>query len=357
MTLPTKAVSNPVKPSFVPSDFDYIFGVETVASIAGVTAYPTAAPTAAPSRLGHIVVERNVEISLILVALFFPLTVSEASSLMMRTTLESGFAAALGLGAHACTISMVHGKPTGHNGRRAAGVQLESKGGAAGRRLESKGGAAGRRLESKGGAAGVQLESKGGGIGRRLADLEIIFEVQLVLGSDATQLALLKAYIVSAAEEGSIVANIQAAAAINGVFVQALKEMPREISARDLTLSDGVKNATVLESVRVFPTYAPSADPPSFASSLVMEEDGLGVASLVGILCVVMFAVCAGTAAFRNSKGVQKEGQKKNGKAKIVRAVVPTNTPTEVDAGALDRHTKSTALAEVVSLPQGHCTS
>jgi hypothetical protein len=335
-----------VKPSFVPSDFDYIFGVETVASIAGVTAYPTAAPTAAPSRLGHIVVERNVEISLILVALFFPLTVSEASSLMMRTTLESGFAAALGLGAHACTISMVDGKPTGHNGRRAAGVQLESKGGAAG-----------RRLESKGGAAGVQLESKGGGIGRRLADLEIIFEVQLVLGSDATQLALLKAYIVSAAEEGSIVANIQAAAAINGVFVQALKEMPREISARDLTLSDGVKNATVLESVRVFPTYAPSADPPSFASSLVMEEDGLGVASLVGILCVVMFAVCAGTAAFRNSKGVQKEGQKKNGKAKIVRAVVPTNTPTDVDAGALDRHTKSTALAEVVSLPQGHCTS
>jgi uncharacterized protein (DUF305 family) len=197
--------------------FDYLVAESPIANITAVTLQPTMAPTAHPTIDGYAMAERKVELAVVSTALSFPLSREEASHAVMKYSIEKGFAASLGLAAEACKITSIGG--TSVRGRR--------------------------RLDD------ITQE-------RRLGGMEIEFDIYSA-SSNTTQIEALKASIVSAAEEGSLVANVQAEASSNGVLVAALQNMSRVLATP--TLIQATKMIIVVELIRAN-TPAPTVTPP-----------------------------------------------------------------------------------------------
>jgi hypothetical protein len=235
---PTEAATNPPKPPYVAADFDYITDAEAVDSITASTLAPTAAPTEWPTLEHFVMVEIETAVAVISTALSFPLTVVEASNDVMKRSIEAGFAASLGLGPEACTITMIAGVVVDRV-RRSRHLHESS-------------------IIRSGDRSGAGLDSKRT-LGRRLDDLQIVFDVQSA-SRDAAEMEALKDSITTAAQDGAIVANVQAKAVTNGVLVESLKWMTRELAAPTMIATE--KNVTVLQPVRITSTTStPTASP------------------------------------------------------------------------------------------------
>jgi hypothetical protein len=197
--------STPLKPAFVATDFDYLLSEPTVADIslatATMTLVPTKHPTAYPTIDGYAVVEKIVPLAIVSTDLSFPLSQVEATNPMMHASLEAGFAVAIGFDVERVNISRIESNVAMHN----------------------------RRL----GAATSTLT----------------FDVDSMSNS-STQVQKLKTNIVMAANEGSIVANVQKEAAARGVLVESLQTMPRILELNASDLHDGVRLAAVFVLVR-----------------------------------------------------------------------------------------------------------
>jgi len=184
---PTMAATNPPLPEYVESDFAYIFDAEVVdLSTVDVSLSPTDAPTPPPTAEGYTAVDVQVEVAVVSTDLSFPLTVEEASNPVMQASLAAGMASSIGLDADAVSVTHVNGVAVSN-----------------------------RRL---GGARQLNEEAA------------ITFEIESA-SSEPEQVAALITSVTTAATQGSVVANVQAAAAANGVLVAGLKEMPRELDA------------------------------------------------------------------------------------------------------------------------------
>jgi hypothetical protein len=239
---PTPEATNPPKPIFLNADFAYLLSEPTV-DIASVTATsePTKHPTAYPTIVGYAMFEKEVEVAVVSMPLSFALSHEEASNFLMRTSLEAGFAAAIGFDPE--QVAMTH-------------------------------------------IDGVLLKSMR--IRRQLSNIDVTFDVTSASNSTA-QVEDLKNSILSAASEGSIVANIQKEAAAHGVLVDSLKSMPRKLELNANELQAGVKYVTVFESVRDVVTDATDSSGDSDETTgNIPHEQVLEVGEIIGIVaCVV----------------------------------------------------------------------
>jgi hypothetical protein len=135
-----------------------------------------------------------------------------------------------------------------------------------------------------------------------IPNIAIAFEIESA-SRDPTQVAQLQEDIVTAATEGSIVANVQKEAARQGVLVAALKSMPRVLAAP--TLEEHTKVATITEPVHDNtsaptntptkpPTKAPTKAPTEDSVVLQRKQKGLqdiediGVGVVGGLLVVIL---------------------------------------------------------------------
>jgi len=203
---PTMAATNPPLPEYVESDFAYIFDAEVVdLSTVDVSLSPTDAPTPPPTAEGYTAVDVQVEVAVVSTDLSFPLTVEEASNPVMQASLAAGMASSIGLDADAVSVTHVNGVAVSN-----------------------------RRL---GGARQLNEEAA------------ITFEIESA-SSEPEQVAALITSVTTAATQGSVVANVQAAAAANGVLVAGLKEMPRELDAPVIEESTKTVTVTIVELVQ-----------------------------------------------------------------------------------------------------------
>jgi hypothetical protein len=240
---PTAAATNPPKPAFVPSDFDSIADAPVVTNFDAVTMIPTAAPTALPTSKGFNMQPVATEVRVVTTDLVFPLSPAEVSSPVMKITLEAGFAASLGMPPDKVAITMINGQAVTER--------------------------------------------------RHLSDsaTDITFGIES-LSTDKAQMQQLKDDIVAAATEGAIVANVQQKALQNGVLLESLKAMHRELEAP--ALAEDVKVITTYMSVP--DTDSPTKSPTQSISSVLeysdMAEQDVLLLALVGIFCS-SFVCCA----------------------------------------------------------------
>jgi len=162
------------KPAFDAAAFAKdLEGFVIVESTAGVTLPPTKAPTPAPVPKGMYAKTKVVQKKALKAKMKFPFEGEEVeNSLAVQGALTDGMAAAVGVEKENVQIGAVDGKKLGE--------------------------------------------------GRRLADAEITF---IIIADNAADLEALSKDVVAAAKEGSIVANVQKAAAANGVLTAGLKAM------------------------------------------------------------------------------------------------------------------------------------
>jgi len=168
------------KPAFDAAAFAEDLKTYTVVdSIDGVTLPPTTAPTPAPVPEGSYAKTVIVEKQALEVKMPFPITgAALTASPALQKSMTDGMATALGMKKENCKIDAVDGK----------------------------------KLSSR----------------RRLAETtEVTF---IIIADTAADFATLSDDVVLAAKEGSIVANIQKAAASNGVLTAALKVMNPEVT-------------------------------------------------------------------------------------------------------------------------------
>jgi hypothetical protein len=239
------------------ADFAYLLSTQTADLSGGaVTAAPTLLPTLHPTMVGYEVVEKEVEVAIVSTALAFPLTQAELSNPVMRTALEAGIAAAIGFDDDRVAITSIDG----HS------------------------------------------------IRRRLGRVDVAFDVAS-RSSSTEQLRDLKTNLVRAANEGSIVANVQKEAASNGVLVDALQTMPRMLLLDASELQDGMKRVKVFEAVRSTALADGDTDSTALADGDTDSTDGtvgpiphevkwkftLEVGEIVGIgvcaLCILVLLV------------------------------------------------------------------
>jgi hypothetical protein len=230
---PTPAATMPSKPAFNPSDEEYNVAMMVVVSesiVGKQTLAPTAAPTAHPTASGYSVVDQQQEVVVVTAALTFPLSTEEASDPVMRSSLEQGFAASLG-------VKPTKVRVTNINGESVVSARRRSR-----RRMQSW-------VREKIVSARV-LESS----------TQITFEVD---APSTSAVATLKENVVQAATEGSIVANVQKSASDNGVLTPALAEMPRALDAP--TVAEMTRTVAVAVAVRLTgaPVSAPTPAPTS----------------------------------------------------------------------------------------------
>merc|ERR1711865_226835 len=173
-----------------------------VTNIASVTASPTDAPTSAPTHAGYEIVETEVEKKVLQVELTFPVSAEEAANPVMQKSLEAGFANAIGLDPSSVRVSSV---------------------------------------------GGVTVR-------RRLVDTAIEFEITSN-SDDTAQADALKANVETAVTSGSVVANVQKEASINGVLTADLNTMVRALAAPTVTVATVI--VTVATQQRA-PTAAPT---------------------------------------------------------------------------------------------------
>jgi hypothetical protein len=193
---PTEAPVVPELPEFTAADFD-VSATAVVADISAVEAAVTAAPTFSPTYAGYETVAVVKEVATVKATVGFPLTQAEATNPVMKLAIESGVASSLGLPADLVKIIS---------------------------------------------AGGVPIAS------RRLADLDIEFEIQSPAGADETQAEKLKENLGTVATSGALVANVQKSAADAGVLVAALKDMPIVLDAPTVVVAK--KSVTVYEQQR-----------------------------------------------------------------------------------------------------------
>jgi hypothetical protein len=213
------AATNPPKPVFVETAFDYLLTATAVdLSTTDVTLSPTNAPTASPTHEGYATVEVEMEVTVVSTALSFPLSATEAAHPVVQASLAAGMAASVGLAADKVAVTHVDGVAVSRMRRSLASA-------------------------------------------RRLSEAAIMFSIESA-SVDPDEVAALKESVTAAAIEGSIVANVQAEAATNGVLLAALKEMDRALAAP--SLSESTKMVVVVEQIRsgteliVAPTMSPT---------------------------------------------------------------------------------------------------
>jgi hypothetical protein len=80
-----------------------------ISSLKSLTPAPTNHPTAYPTLGGYAMVEKQVEVAVVSAALSFSLSQDEASNLLIRASLEAGFANAIGLSADKVGITHIDG--------------------------------------------------------------------------------------------------------------------------------------------------------------------------------------------------------------------------------------------------------
>jgi hypothetical protein len=198
---PTTAATNPPKPEYEESEFEYLLSEETVdLSTVEITLSPTVAPTPYPTAAGEAAVQKQVEVAVVATDIAFPLSEEEASNVAMQASLAEGMANALGLEMGAVSVTHVNGVSV----------------------------SASRRLVG--------------------ADVSITFLIESASSAPGQVLALQET-IRAAASEGSIVANVQAAAFTNGVLVSSLRDMPRVLPVPTMEESTKMITITVVEEV------------------------------------------------------------------------------------------------------------
>jgi hypothetical protein len=182
------AVPVPDPPVFVESDFDFS-NVVASPTWDGADGSGAGAPVPPPPTPATKIPIRPIEVAVVAFDLTFAVTKAEASNPVMQKVLSDGMAASLGADPSTVSVSRIGGTPL---------AELR-------RKLDEVGGDA---------AAGVAVS----------------FEIQSADTSD-DGLAAIKANVVSVAQSGSAVANVQKAAADKNVLVASLLEMPRELEA------------------------------------------------------------------------------------------------------------------------------
>jgi hypothetical protein len=193
--------ANPPKPEFNPAEFD-VDAYAVTTDLATVTLAPTAPPTFEEG----VAMEAHEEEKVVVSAdLAFPLSADEVSNPVMQASLETGFANSLGLAPEKVSITHIDG------------VSVDS--------------------------ATAQVSVRARTLrGRKLTGTAITFGIESA-SSSPEQVQMLKDSVVSAATEGSIVANVQKEAASKGVLIQALKEMERTLEPP--ALAQSTKTVTV----------------------------------------------------------------------------------------------------------------
>jgi len=211
---PTPAPATPAPGARKMPEFDAAQAAKDLAtytvvqSTAGVTLPPTKTPTPAPVPEGMYAKTEVVEKAALEAKMTFPFKGDEVrNSPAVKGALIDGMAAAVGVEAGNVQIAAVDGK----------------------------------KLDE----------------GRRLADAEITF---IIIADNAADLAALSTDLVAAAAGGSIVANIQKAAAANGVLTAALKAMEPEVIIETPTTTT-VKVTVVTIVTGEAPTKAPTKKP------------------------------------------------------------------------------------------------
>jgi hypothetical protein len=259
-----------MKPIFDPSDVAYNVASMTVVSESIVgkrTLAPTAAPTAHPTEEGYTVVEQQEEAVVVAAAFSFPLSPEEASDPVMRTSLEQGCAASLGVEPTKVRVTEINGQQVVRARRRSR------------RRMQSW-------VREKLVSARV-LESE--------SSTQITFEVEAASAAAST-VATLKENLVQAATEGSIVANVQKSASDNGVLTPALAEMTRILDTP--TVVEAARTVTVVAAVRLTgaptnaPTFAPTAEENKMRLDQTSQAHQQYAAPCVSkMLCVVVLTI------------------------------------------------------------------
>jgi len=219
---PTEAATNPPKPAYVASDFN-VASYTVVTSLADVTMSPSKAPTGYPTLAGYSMVAKEIEVKVVETSLNFAISAAEANNPGMQLALSQGMAASLGMDASKVQCTHVNGVPTT-------------------RRL------GGRKLGS---------------------GTDISFGIESA-SNDAAQVEALKETVKQAAQEGSVVSNVQKAANTNGVLVESLKNMPTAMP--EPTMTESSKTTEVYEPVRSN-TPAPSLAPVTPAPTPEADDD------------------------------------------------------------------------------------
>jgi hypothetical protein len=341
---PTVAATNPAKPEFDESAFAYLASVPAVADISSATLMPTNAPTAHPTFDGYRLVETEVEVAVVVARLFFPLSANEVSNSVMQASLEAGLAASLGLDAAKVTvvdanvrrrrlITMGHDRRLMLRGRRLGSgdegpVLLPPTSVSSTAEPTAEPTADPTNLSTaEATLAPSEIPTDAPtkvpmGVPTKvptdvptkvpmdvptkvpmdvptlIPNIAIAFEIESA-SRDPTQVAQLQEDIVTAATEGSIVANVQKEAARQGVLVAALKSMPRVLAAP--TLEEHTKVATITEPVHDntsaptnTPTKPPTKAPTEDSVVLQRKQKGLqdiediGVGVVGGLLVVIL---------------------------------------------------------------------
>jgi len=198
-------------PAFDAAAFaEELLALKTVDSTAGVTLVPTKAPTPAPVPEGMYAKTEVVEQAALEAKMTFPFKGDEVkNSPAVQGALKDGMAAAVGVEAGNVQIAAVDGK----------------------------------KLDE----------------GRRLADgAEITF---IIIADNAADLEALSTDLVAAAAGGSIVANIQKAAAANGVLTPALKSMEPKVTIEKPTTTTVKVTVVTIVTGEAPPTKAPTKKP------------------------------------------------------------------------------------------------
>jgi hypothetical protein len=175
---PTPQATTPDLPEYKAEDF-VITALPVVIDTTAATKFPTSAPTEPPTVSGYVAVKKQVVKKTVKAEIKFAVTKEEASTPAMKKSLECGFSAAIGLPCSKVSISSIGGEAVELPGRRR----------------------------------------------RRLSETAIEF----VIISDAATTTKLQSNVKTAATSGAVVANVQKAAADNGVLTTSLKQMPRAL--------------------------------------------------------------------------------------------------------------------------------
>jgi hypothetical protein len=201
------------------------------------------------------------EVTIVSTALLFPLTSEQVANPVLQASLAAGMAASLGLEADKVDVTHVNG------------VALARR----------------RRLGSDRALGGASDRALGGARKLAAAAADVTFGIESA-SSKGTEVALLKEHVVTAATEGSIVANVQKQAAEKGVLVSALRDMERELDAPEV----GETVATVI----VYTPTLTSDDEPEDDNEEVSRDgpdDGTsdsGFGMLVGVMVAALVGLC-----------------------------------------------------------------
>jgi hypothetical protein len=239
-TSPTPEATNPGKPAFIEADFAYLL-TATVVDLATttVTSFPTNAPTSYPTLVGYEMVAKQMDVKVISTSLPVSLTTEEAQHPMMQKSFKAGFAASIGLDEGKVAITHIDGTAV-TRGRR-----------------------------------------------RLVSAIDVLFVIESASTIPA-QVQILKDNVIAAAADGSIVANMQKQAAVNGVLVESLRSMNRAISLSLGDLTESTKSVTVYEAARSQTTNEPTPT----ASTSLFEGTMLIIISAGGAVVLLLLLFC-----------------------------------------------------------------